>query len=372
MRWCARCVLPDTRPNLTIGPDGVCDACRTHEAKGSIDWAARAAAFREVVEKARRRSRGYDCVVPVSGGKDSHWQVATCLDHGLRVLAVSWRPPGRTELGRRNLENLIRMGVDHMDWSIDPDVERRFALRTFEERGSPAIPMHLAIHAVPLAVAVRFRIPLVVWGENSAFEYGGPEDAKTGFRLDAAWLRRYGISGGTTARDWISADLTARDLAPYMGPTPEEAEAAGTQAVFLGWYFRWDPAETYRVARAHGFEARAEGPLTGLYHFADIDDLYLPIHHWMKWYKFGFTRLFDNLSLEIRNGRMTREEAIGVIRARGEERPDSSIEAFCAWTGIDRDRFFEIAERFRNPAVWTRRGDRWEIPGFLVPDWRWT
>jgi len=371
MKYCRCCLLPDTRPNLRLDADGVCNACRTHAARPRIDWEARRADFGRVAQRARQRSAGYDCVIPVSGGKDSTWQAVTCLEAGLKPLAVTWRPPGRTEIGQANLENLVRIGVDHIDYSINPKVEARFMLKAFERFGSTAIPMHLALFNIPLAIAVRFRIPLVVWGENSAVEYGSAATAHEGHRLDAAWLSTYGVTHGTTAKDWVDADLPAGALSAYFGPDPDELESLGVHAVFLGHYFAWDPATTYAVAKKHGFRQNPGGARTGLYDYADIDDDFISLHHWMKWYKFGFTRLFDNLSLEIRNGRLARDEAIGIVRKAGDQTPRDDIEKFCAFAGVPTDRFFAIAERFRNPQVWQRSGDAWHIPGFLVPDWKW-
>lgn len=371
MRWCARCVLPDTRPNLAIGAEGVCSACRSHGSKRSIDWRQRGCLFREVAAHAKARSAGYDCVIPVSGGKDSTWQVVTCLEAGLKPLAVTWKTPGRTVIGAANLANLVSLGVDHIDYQINPMVERRFMRQALERHGDPAIPMHMALFAIPLALAVRFRIPLVVWGENSAFEYGGTEEARSGFALDAAWLRSYGVTQGTSWRDWVGEALSERDLAAYVGPSDAELEAAGTRAVFLGYYFPWDPAATLAVATAHGFRRRAEGPKTGYYDYADIDDDFISVHHWFKWYKFGFTRLFDNLALEIRNGRMSREETIAIIRARGDDTPRDDIAALCRFLEMPEAEFFATAERFRNPAIWERRDGRWAIPEFLIADWEW-
>lgn len=369
MRWCSRCVLPDTRPNLVLGPDGVCNACRTHGLKADVDWGARERAFAGVVRRARESSRGHDCVIPVSGGKDSTWQTVVCLEHGLNPLAVTWKTPARTELGQRNLDNLVSLGVDHIDYQVDPNVEARFMLASFERFGTTAIPMHMALFNIPLSIAVRFRIPLVVWGENSAVEYGGDEELH-GLRLDRRWLERFGVMHGTTAADWVSETLSERDLAPYFGPDDEELAAAGTHAVFLGHYLGWDPERSLEVARAHGFVA-GERARTGIYDYADIDDDLISIHHWLKWLKFGFTRTFDNLSLEIRNGRLTREQAIEVLRRRGDETPYEDIERFCALTGITRERFLEIAERFRDERVWSRRDGVWMIEDFIVPDRDW-
>lgn len=371
MRWCERCVLPDTRPNLVIGDDGVCNACRAHDTKATIDWEARRAAFDVVVGNAVAKRAPYDCVIPVSGGKDSTWQVIVCLEAGLHPLAVTWRTPARTDVGAANLANLVALGVDHLEWQVNPAVEARFMVETLRRSGDTGIPMHLALFNIPLNVAARFGIPLVVWGENSAFEYGSADEERTGFRMDEAWLRSYGVSHGTTADDWVTDELSRTDLTPYRGPSGAELDAAGVLAVFLGYYLPWDPETSLLVSEAHGFQRRREGPKTGLYDYADIDDDFISIHHHLKWLKFGFTRLFDNLALEIRNGRMTRDAAIEVIRARGDETPHDDIAGFCAFAGITRERFDELAEAWRNPSVWTRRGDRWVIDGFLLPDWEW-
>ena len=372
MRWCQACVLPDTRPNLTIGSDGVCNACKSHGAKKEIDWSLRQKQLQDVVVAAKAKSRGYDCLVPVSGGKDSTWQMLKCLELGLRPLAVTWKTPGRTEIGQRNLDNLVALGVDHIDYQISPAVEARFMVKAFERFGSTAIPMHLALFNIPLTLAVRFRIPLVVWGENSAFEYGAADEAHTGFRLDDGWLRAYGVTHGTTAGDWVDDALSEKDLTAYFGPSSAEMEAVGTRAVFLGYYLPWDPAETARIASERGFQSNRGAPRTGYYDFADIDDDFISLHHWMKWYKFGFSRLFDNLSLEIRNGRMSRSQAIDIICDSGDQTPDADIDKFCVFTGMSRNRFFEIAEGFRNRDIWKQSQDgRWWIPDFLVDPFGW-
>ena len=371
MHYCTQCILPSTRPNIRFDEHGVCDGCRAGEIKRRIDWAAREQAFRSVVLNAKDLSSGYDCVIPVSGGKDSTWQVVKCLEYGLTPLAVTWKTPARTEIGARNLANLVSLGVDHIDYQISPKVERVFMYQALLRFGSTAIPMHMALFSIPLTIAVKFGIPLVVWGENSAFEYGGEDESLKGFRLDGRWLNRYGVTHGTRAEDWISEELTEKGLTAYFGPADEELEKAGVLAVFLGYYFPWDPENTLRVAVDHGFRANPAGAKTGYYDYADIDDDFISIHHYLKWYKFGFTRTFDNLSLEIRNGRMSREEAIAIIRDRGDETPREDIDKFCVFADITREDFFNVIEKFRNTDVWLNRDGVWMIDGFLVPDWDW-
>ncbi|MFQ5633043.1 MAG: N-acetyl sugar amidotransferase, partial [bacterium] len=179
------------------------------------------------------------------------------------------------------------------------------------------------------------------------------------------------VTHGTTARDWISDELNEKELTPYFGPTDDELKEKGVLAIFLGYYFKWDPETSLKAARAHGFQAREDGPKTGYYNYADIDDDFISIHHYLKWYKFGMTRLYDNLSLEIRNGRMTRDEAIAIVRGRGDETPYEDIAKFCEFVGISKLHFFEMIEKFRNPEIWEQQNGTWKIENFLIPDWEW-
>ena len=373
MKYCRQCITPDTRPNIILDADGVCNACRNNATKAEIDWNDRERAFRAVVRRARKLGRGrYDCLIPVSGGKDSHWQVLTCKKYGLNPLTVTWASPSRNDLGRLNLENLTKIGVDHIDYRINPEVEKRFMYAALEKLGSPAIPMHMALFSIPLRIAVDFDIPLIVWGENAAFEYGSRDKSDEGLELNKAWFLRYGVTAGTTADDWVADGLTRQALTPYCRPDDQRLAKSATKAVFLGYYFRWDPQTSLDAAVKAGFKPRADGPKTGLYNYADIDDDFISIHHYLKWYKFGFTRLFDNLSIEIRNKRITREKALDIVAAAGPQTPHDDIESLCRYLDITADHFFKLIEKFRNRDIWSRKQGTWYIPDFIIPEWSWT
>lgn len=372
MNYCRHCILPDTRPELVLNSEGICSACTNFEERRKIDWEKRERLFDEVVANAKLNSKGYDCLIPVSGGKDSTWQTVVCLEKGLNPLCVTWRTPARTKIGQQNLDNLVSLGVDHIDYKISPVVEKKFMLEAFEQKGSTAIPMHMALFNIPLKIAGKFDIPLVVWGENSAFEYGGTGEEKKGFMLNSNWLMKYGATNGTVAEDWISKRISRKELTPYFGPNPNDLQRSGTLAVFLGYYYEWDVRMTYEVARNHGFRSATDGmPKTGIYDFADIDDDFISIHHFLKWYKFGISRSFDNLSLEIRNGRISRDQAIEIIKEIGNERPIEDIEKFCDFVEITKKCFFEICERFRNRDIWHQKNNIWQIKDFLIADWNW-
>ncbi len=372
MKYCKKCVLPNTRPNITFDKNQVCDGCITSNQKSTeIDWQARENFFIKLVESVKKRDSFYDCLIPVSGGKDSTWQVLTALDFGLNPLCLTWKTPARNSLGEKNLQNLISLGVNHIDFSINPKVEKKFTLKTFKKFGIPLIPMHMAMHALTIQCAINFKIPLIIWGENSAFEYGGNDNTLKGFDLTREWLKKYGVTNGTVSSDWIDNDLTEIDLRPYYWPSDKAQEDAGVQAIFLGHFFKWDPLQTFKVASENGF-IEGEKPKTGHYNFADIDDEFLiTIHHWMKWYKFGFTRLWDNLSLEIRNQRLSREQAIKVINDVGYENPLKEISLFCEYLEINKQDFYNISEKFRNKELWRKDNEVWKIDNFLIKEWNW-
>lgn len=371
MQYCQKCILPDTRPNLSINANGECTACASSIEKPFVDWSQREKLFKVIVDEVKAIGNVYDCVIPVSGGKDSTWQVMKALEYGLNPICVTWRTPARSSLGQKNLDNLISLGVDHLDVSINPKVERAFVLKSFKRYGSPVIPMHMAIHALPTQVAIEKKAPLILWGENSAVEFGGDNDILKGMEISQEWLLKYSVTHGTKAEDWVDKNLSLKMLNLYRWRQGITIKGKKIRGLFLGHFFNWDPVMTANTAAENGFVS-ADEPIIGTYNFADIDDTFLmSIHHWIKWYKFGFTRTWDNLSLDIRAGRITRNEALQQIEKLGNQTPSNEIDLFCKYLNIERKDFFKIIEKFRNKVIWEKKGGVWRIKNFLIPNWRW-
>lgn len=359
--WCKKCVLPNTRPNIIINKDGICNACINHNSKKNIDWKARKKQLDIIVKKAKKSSgkSNYDCIVPVSGGKDSTWQIIKCLQLGLKPLAVTWKTPGRTKIGSDNLSNLIFQGVDHIDWQINPKIEAKFMLKSLKKYGSTAIPMHFSIFNIPIRIAVQLNIPYVIYGENSAFEYGNINKKELGFELNRNWINRYGVTQGTTINSWFDKTMKIKDMLSYLPPSNNDLKKSKVKAIFLGHYIQWDPKDTKNFASRYGFRFPKK-PKTGFYNYADIDDDFISIHHWLKWYKFGFTRLYDNLSIEIRNKRITRNKAIEIIKKDLNQPPKEDIKKFCKFVKITYKEFFKIAEKHRNKKIWIKnKSNKW-------------
>jgi len=372
MIFCNSCILPNTRPNLIIDKNGLCNACNQFNLKTNINWNARKKELLKIVNDAKKNSFGYDCLIPVSGGKDSTWQVVECLSLGLKPLAVTWKTPARTIIGQRNLDNLVNLGVDHIDYQINPKVEAKFMLKTFKKFGTTAIPMHMALFNIPLTLACKFNIPLIIYGENSANEYGGTKKLAQSYKINQEWLQKYGVTHGTKAEDWISKELSKKDLNAYLGVNWEEIKKKKIKPIFLGHFLNWDIHKTLKISKKFGFKVRKEGPKVGIYNYADIDCSFISIHHWLKWYKFGFNRDMDNLSLEIRNKRLSRKDAIKYLTNKGIKPPMEDIRLFCKFVGISVKEFEKISNKFRNKDIWKKVKKNWMIKDFIIKNWKFT
>jgi N-acetyl sugar amidotransferase len=256
IRYCARCLYPDTKPDLKFDDHGVCSACNAFAARKAVDWTARHAEFREIVSRYRSADgSNYDCLVPVSGGKDSTYQVIRLLENGLNPLCVTATTDALSDIGRRNIENLKRLGVDHLEVTTNPVVRRRINKLALTQIGDISWPEHVTIFTVPIRVAAQYGIRLVVWGENPQNEYGGPAAAAEGSTLTRRWLEEFGGLIGLRVSDLIGQDgIERRHLLQYIYPSDEELQRVGLTGIFLGYYFPWDGFTNALISQASGFE----------------------------------------------------------------------------------------------------------------------
>ena len=374
MKYCKTCILPDTRPGIFLDEEGICSGCHGyHDKTTTIDWRDRALKFEQLISWAKNKSTTYDCIIPVSGGKDSWYQVIKAKEANLKVLCVTWKTPGRTDIGQKNLDALVaKLNVDHIDFTIDPEVEKKFMIASFERKGATGIPMHMAIFSIPMRLANQFKIPLVIWGENPQLEYGGNKKERLANNLNLEWISQHGVTNCTSLNDWIGQQgLTSSELEAYRLPTKEQLNLFNPRSIFLGSFFEWNSWDNAELAKQHGFESNPIHLKTGLWHFADVDCHFISIHHFLKWFKFGITRSFDNLSLEIRQGFINRDTAKKKLTELGLQQPYEDIEKFCKFTGKTQKWFWDVAESHRNKEIWRLVDGIWKIPDFLIEDWEW-
>ena len=368
--YCTKCVIPNTRPGLTFNEMGVCSACESAEEKKKIDWVARENELRSIFDRFRSKDKTkYDCIIPVSGGKDSTYQVHIAKNvYKMNPLCVTFRTDARTNLGEKNLQSLREMGVDHIDFTPNPIGFCKLRKKCFLEEGDCSIPDHLAIWAIPPKIAIAFNIPLVVWGENPDIEYGGTTELRKVSMLTREWIESQNILKGKKTEDWVDGNLFLSEIKSLIYPSEEELSKINYTPIFLGYYTLWDAKKNVEIAKNYGFQVRKKGPMPGLlYDYADLDCMYLIIHHYFKYIKFGFGNISDHASNEIRKGRMTREEAIKLVREKDAFVPPKEyINHFCKHVGITKKKFWEIVDKFRGKDVWKKdENGEWFIDGWI-------
>jgi N-acetyl sugar amidotransferase len=362
LTYCTRCVMPNTKPDLKLDATGVCSACRSFEQRAKVDWAARREEFLAVSRRYRRTgSSGWDCIVPVSGGKDSTYQTIRILQMGLNPLCVTATTCDLSDIGRRNIENLKSLGVDHVEISPNPVVRRKLNRIGLTQVGDISWPEHVGIFTIPVRAAVQFNVPLIVWGENSQHEYGGPAAAAHSKHLDRRWLEEFGGLLGLRVSDLVGVEgIQEKDLIPYTYPSDEELARVGVTGTFLGYYFPWDGYSNALIAQAHGFTTYAKTVEGSVVNYENLDNHQTGIHDYFKFLKFGFGRATDIACLHLRRGRITREDALAMVRQHDGRFPWSylgkPLEQILAPLDLPVDEFVRICDRFTNKKLFVRDG----------------
>lgn len=354
--YCKKCVMPNTKPDLFFDDRGICDACQSVELKVAVDWNARRKEFEKLIEKFRNKNgTNYDCIIPVSGGKDSHFQTYVVKKvYGLNPLLVTFEATKRNALGRKNLDNIKKaFGVDLLVFEKNPIVYKKLCLEAFRRVGDHEWPNHLGIFTFPVRVAVKFNIPLIIWGENSQLEYGGPKTAIMKKALNKRWLEEFGGLLGQRVDDMIGVDgITKQDLISYTYPSETELKRVGILGIFLGYYFKWDARSQVELVKKYGFSVKEDGPVEGTYtNYENLDDNLIAIHDYLKFVKFGFSRATDHACLDIRNGRIDRNEAVRLVKKYDGKFPKKAIKEFLEYFGMNRNEFNRIVNLFTNLAL---------------------
>jgi N-acetyl sugar amidotransferase len=354
IRFCARCLYPETKPDLWFDDRGVCSACVGFEGREAVDWDDRKKQFTELTNRYRiKDSSNYDCIVPVSGGKDSTYQVIRLLQQGLNPLCVTATTDSLSDIGRRNLENIAKLGVDHIEVTMNPVVRRRLNKLALTEIGDISWPEHVAIFTVPVRMAVKLGVPLLVWGENSQNEYGGPAAAQENSVLNRRWLEEFGGLLGLRVTDVIGIDgIEARNLVQYFYPSDAELQAVGVTGLFLGYYFPWDGYQNALIAQGFGFETFPNMVEGSLANYENLDNYQTGIHDYFKYLKFGFGRSTDIANNHIRRGRLSREDAVAMVRRHDGKFPwtylGRPIEEILREIDMTVDEFQAVCDRFTN------------------------
>jgi N-acetyl sugar amidotransferase len=369
LTFCKRCVMPHTKPDLKIDGEGVCSACRSFEQRREVDWAARCSSFLELVEQYRARDGSrWDCIVPVSGGKDSTYQVVRMKQLGLNPLCVTATTCDLSEIGRRNIQNIKNLGVDYVEFSPNPVIRRKMNRIGLNQVGDISWPEHVGIFTIPVRSAVQYGVPLIVWGENSQDEYGGPAAAAQNNVLNRRWLEEFGGLLGLRVSDLIGLEgIERHHLTAYTYPSDEELQRVGVTGLFLGYYFPWDGYANALISQAHGFTTFHKTVEGSVVNYENLDNHQTGIHDYFKFLKFGFGRATDIACLHVRRGRITRDDALEMVRQHDGRFPwtylGKRLEDILEPLDMSVDEFVRVCDRFTNKRIFVT-----DARGQLVKD----
>ncbi len=363
MKYCTKCVCPSaSAAPLAFDEEGVCSGCRVAAQKDAIDWQERGEELREVLEEYRSAGSNYDCLIPVSGGKDSHFQTYLITQiYGLRPLLVTYHGNNYLEVGLRNLRNLReRFGCDHIFFS--PNVQALVKLNRlcFRMMGDMNWHAHCGIFTYPVQIAAQHRIPLIIWGEHGFTDLAGMYSLNDRIEMTAKFRLEH-AQRGFDWQDMVeeTEGLTEQDLLWAKYPTDDELEDVGVRGIYLGNYVNWEANEqTQLMIEKWGFEPSPE-PFERTYRrMSNLDDMHENgAHDYLKYVKFGYGRGTDHACKDIRAGRMTRDEGVEMVRRYDHVKPMKDLTRWLEYVGMSEEEFDRTADTFRDPRVWVKGED---------------
>lgn len=364
--WCTNCLNMSTRPRISFDDRGWCNACRWMEEKQTLDWEARQLELHALLDQYRSKTGGFDCVVPVSGGKDGSY-VSYQLKHkyGMNPLAVTVTPALSLELGNTNLRNYIDNGYNHIQISPDVEAMRILNKQGYIEKGFPYYGWLIAIQAAVVRLAVNLNIPLLFYGEDGEVEYGGSTESKSRAMYDIEYMKRIYLEGGFE-KVLASTKLSEAEL--YFFKFPSEKELTGKNLFITHWsYFEsWDPYRNYLVAKEHcGLEEATDSNSGTFTNFAQNDQALYALHTYLMYLKFGFGRATQDAGIEIRRGAMTREQAVNLVRLYDGHYPEEFVDTYLDYYQMTHEEFDAVLDKWANKDLFEKTDGRWE-PTFEV------
>lgn len=345
LRYCRRCCLPETVEGISFDEMGICTACRSSEHKMHMDWNAREKQLRKLLFRFKNRAGSYyDCMIPISGGKDSYFQLHIITKvYGLKALAVTFNHNWYSKAGRHNLLNALeKFDVDHIMYTPSRSLVNRLARKSLYEIGDSCWHCHAGVGAFPLQIAVKFNIPLIIWGESVA-EASGRATYYEPIKYDAQYFTR--MSSKVSPGKMVDKDISERDLCFFLIPSVDELEKAGVVGIHLGDYVFWD--EQRQVEFIKKYYGWRENNVEGTYKkYKSVECIMAGVHDYSKFIKRGFGRATDHAAIDIRSGLMIREEAFDIIRRVDPKRP-KALDDYLKATGMSEKEFIRVCKSLR-------------------------
>jgi N-acetyl sugar amidotransferase len=367
LQYCVRCCMPETNEGIVFDEMGICQACQSAEQKIHIDWVAREKQLRQLLDEHKARAgRNYDCIIPISGGKDSTFQLHVLTKiYGMKPLAVTFSHNWFSETGKYNLENsLEKFNVDHIMFTPSREVVNKLARASLDRIGDSCWHCHAGVGSFPLQVAVRFNIPLLVWGESIAETSGRASYYNPVRKFDREYFLK--VSAKVEPKKMVGGDITERDVYPFELPSAEDCERIGLTGIHLGDFIFWDDERQMEFVRdTYGWR---ETDIDGTYkRYKSAECKMAGVHDYTKFLKRGFGRGTDHASVDVRAGLLTREEGMELAKKHDSERPPS-LDYYLELSGMTEAEFYETMakhrlQKIRHLPVVDAAGNPVAIPG---------
>lgn len=372
MKYCKKCVMPDTRPGITFNSEGLCSACQSYERRAHIDWDKRFEELKKLCDKYRgMNGNGYDCAIAVSGGKDSHFQVYLMKEvMGMNPILFSVEDNfPMTQAGVHNLKNISEaFGCNILSLKPDIAAQKKIGRYTFEKYGKPTWFIDRLIYTFPIHMALKFNTPLLVYGENVSYEYGGSDYEET---YSAKGQLSNGVASDIDADEIINATgVSIKAL--QMTFAPAEKEMAKIDPMYVSYFLPWNSFANYNFAKSRGFhDLTHEWDRT--HHVENMDQIdsraYL-VHSWLKYPKFGHASATDYAARMVRYGMIDREQAVKLVQEHDHKLDPLSVRDFCAFYGYSEQDFWTIIDKFYNRELFCKDdcgGGNWVLK---MPVWK--
>ena len=344
LKYCIKCCIPETQEGVTFDDFGVCAACLSSEDKMHIGWVSRELELRKILENVKSNAGdGYDCILPISGGKDSFYQAHVLVNvYKMKPLAVTFSHNWYSETGFYNLQRCLQVfGLDHLQFTPSRSLVNKVARKSLFEIGDSCWHCHAGIGAFPLNVATKFKIPLLIWGESVSESSGRGTHGNPITKFDRDYFTK--VSAKLTAEEMADENLTLKDLEPFKLPSYSEIEDTGVWGIHLGDYLFWDEErQTEWIIKEFGWkETEVEGSYKG---YKSAECIMPGMHDLTCYLKRGFGRSTWQASVDVRNGLLTRDEAFELISQYDQELPEA-LDYYLGITGFSKEEFLEIMEQ---------------------------
>ena len=368
--WCQNCLNMSTRPRIAFDARGWCNACQWMEEKNAMDWEPRQTELVELLNQHRTNDGHFDCIVPVSGGKDGSY-VAYMLKekYNMNPLTITVKPALSLDIGDQNLSNFIQSGFNHIHISCNPVVLDRLNKYGFIEKGFPYYGWLIAIMTAVIKTAVNFKIPLIFYGEDGEVEYGGSTESKHKALYDIEYMKRVYLEGGhekVFERIKQDGDISEADLSFFHFPKDEEVSEVGLSFTHWSYFEPWDSYRNYVVAKEQcGLIEKEEGNQDTFTNFSQNDQALYALHAYLMYLKFGFGRATQDAGIEIRRGSMTRDQALNLVKMYDNAYPYDLIDTYLTYYDMTKKEFDDVLDTYANKQLFEKIDGVWQ-PKFEV------